>query len=114
MVRDNATTATVAADVTHELINLGAVAVVGGGGSVSGPPAVQAAVERNIPFGANQAAADAISGCTAAERANPAFVKSPTPVYGPLQCFNHRGLAFRTTATGYDWGTVAATYARAA
>ena len=110
-VRDNATIAAQSATVTNELIDRGAAAVVGGGGSVTGPPAAQAAVMRNIPFGANQAAADAISGCTAAELANPAVTKSAVPVYGPLQCFNHRGLAFRTTATGYQWGTVAATYA---
>ena len=112
VVRDNATTAATSAALTHELINQGAVAVVGGGGSISGPPAAQAAVERGIPFGANQSAADAISGCTAAERANSAVTKSPTPVYGPGTCWNHRGYAFRTTATGRQWGMVTAEYAR--
>jgi ABC-type branched-subunit amino acid transport system substrate-binding protein len=113
LVRDNRTTAEESAMVTHGLIDDGAVAVVGGGGSVTGPLAAQVAVERSIPFGANQAAADAISGCTAAELLDPAVTKSTTPVYGAGQCWNHRGLAFRTTATGRDWGTVAAAYARA-
>ena len=110
---DNQTTAATSAALTHELITQGAVAVVGGGGSITGPPAAQAAVERNIPFGVNQAAADAISGCTGAELANPAVTKSATPVFGAGQCWNHRGLVFRTTATGHQWGTVAASYARA-
>ena len=34
-------------------------------------------------------------------------------MYGAGLCWNHRGLVFRTTATGRDWGTVAAAYARA-
>ena len=112
LVRDNRTTATESATVTDRLIDDGAVAIIGGGGSVTGPPAAQAAVGRSIPFGANQAAADAISGCTAAELLDPTITKSPTPIYGAGQCWNHRGLAFRTTATGRDWGTVTAAYAR--
>ena len=112
LVRDNRTIAAESATVTHGLIDDGAVAVVGGGGSVTGPPAAQVAVERSIPFGANQAAADAISGCTAAELLDPAVTKSTTPVYGAGLCWNHGGLVFRTTATGRDWGTVAAAYAR--
>src|ERR671910_2542004 len=79
LVRDNRTTAAESALVTHDLIDDGAVAVVGGGGSVTGPPAAQVAVGRSIPFGANQAAADAISGCTAAELSDPAVTKSTTP-----------------------------------
>src|SRR5207253_704643 len=80
--------------VTQALINAGAVAIVGGGNSNNAPPAADLAVRHipPIPFGANQAAADSLSGCTAAELADPAITKSPTPVYAPGQCWNHHGL----------------------
>src|SRR5262245_12994734 len=112
LVHDNQSTVAGATAVTLQLIEAGAVALVGGGNSVFAPPAVQAAVQANVPFGVNQAAADSLSGCTAAELGNPAVIKSPTPVYAPGQCWNHRGLVFRTTTTGYEGGVVAARYAR--
>ena len=34
-------------------------------------------------------------------------------MYGAGRCWNNGGLVFRTTATGYNWGTVGASYARA-
>lgn len=112
VVRDNQSTVAGATAVTQQLIEAGAVALVGGGNSVVAPPAVQAAVQANIPFGVNQAAADSLSGCTAAELEDPAVIKSPTPVYAPGQCWNHRGLVFRTTTTGHQGGVVAARYTR--
>jgi ABC-type branched-subunit amino acid transport system substrate-binding protein len=111
-VRDVQTSAAVSAAVTRELLAAGAVAIIGGGASVTGPPAAQAAVEANVPFGSNQSAADAMSGCTAGELADPAVIKSLTPVWGPGRCWNHRGLVFRTTTTAFSWGTAGATYAR--
>jgi ABC-type branched-subunit amino acid transport system substrate-binding protein len=111
-VRDNQNNLAQSVAVTQALIQAGAVAVVGGGNSINAPPSAQVAVQSNIPFGANQAAADTLSGCTAAELADPAITKSMTPVYGPAQCWDHHGLVFRTTATGYQWGTVGARYAR--
>src|SRR4051812_10141095 len=113
MVRDNQTNATLAATLTTQLIDAGAVAMVGGGNSVVAPPAVQPAVQRGVPFGVNQAAADSLSGCTPADLANPAIVKSPTPVYASGQCWNNHGLAFRTTVSGYTGGVEAGKYARA-
>ena len=113
-VRDNQTNATLAATLTQQLIGAGAVALVGGGNSVVGPPAVQPAVQLGVPFGVNQAAADSLSGCTPAELANPAVVKSPTPVYAPGQCWNNHGLVFRTTVSGYTGGVEAGKYARGA
>ena len=113
-VRDVQGSATVSAGVTRDLLTAGAVALVGAGASVTGPPAAQLAVEFNVPFGSNQSAADNMTGCTAAELADPAVIKSATPVWGPGRCFNHRGLVFRTTTTGFSWGTTGATYARAA
>ena len=112
LVIDNQTSVPRGAPVTRELIAAGAVAIVGGGNSNIAPPAAQAAVEASIPFGANQAAADTLSGCTAAELADPAVTKSATPIYGPGQCWDNRDLVFRTTATGNQWGGVAARYAR--
>ena len=112
LLRDNTNTAARAAAVTNELIAAGAVAVVGGSSSTPGPPAAQAAVQANVPFGANQAAADSMSGCTAAELADPAVTKSATPVYGAGKCWDNHGLVFRTAATGNQFGTVAARYAR--
>ncbi len=111
-VRDNQGSAARSAAVTHELIDAGAVAVVGGGSSVTAPPAAQIAVDANVPFGANQAAADAMSGCTVAELADPAVIKSATPVYGAGRCWNNRGLVFRTRDTGYRLGELGARYAR--
>jgi len=112
-VRDNLGTAAGATAVTPALIAAGAVALVGGGASASGTPTAQVAVGSNIPLGANQSAADNMSGCTAAELADPTVIKSATPVYGAGRCWNNGGLVFRTTATGYNWGTVGASYARA-
>jgi branched-chain amino acid transport system substrate-binding protein len=114
VVGDNESNVTLAALVTQELIAAGAVALVGGGNSILAPLAVQAAVQEGIPFGVNQAAADALSGCTAAELADPSVMKSPTPVYGPGRCWDHHGLVFRTTTTGFQGGMVAAQYAREA
>jgi len=113
-VRDNQNNLAQSVAVTQALINAGAVAIVGGGNSNNAPPAADLAVRHipPIPFGANQAAADSLSGCTAAELADPAITKSSTPVYAPGQCWNHHGLVFRTTATGFQWGTVGARYAR--
>jgi ABC-type branched-subunit amino acid transport system substrate-binding protein len=113
-VRDNLNTAAGSTAAANALLAAGAVALVGGGASVTGPPAAQLAVVANVPFGANQSAADAMSGCTAAELADPTVTKSPTPVWGVGQCWNNRGLVFRTTATGFSWGTSGATYARTA
>ena len=111
-MRDVQTTAAASIAATRELLAAHPVALVGGGASVTGPPAAQLAVEANVPFGSNQSAADAMSGCTAAELANPAVTKSATPVWAPGRCWNHRGLVFRTTTTGFSWGTTGATYAR--
>ncbi|HEY0810345.1 MAG TPA: ABC transporter substrate-binding protein, partial [Longimicrobiales bacterium] len=110
--RDVMGSAAVSAAVTRELLGAGALAIVGAGASITAPPAAQLAVEANVPFGSNQSAADAMSGCTAAELANPAIIKSATPVWAPGRCWNHRGLVFRTTTTGFSWGTAGATYAR--
>jgi len=112
-VRDNLGTAAGANAVTPALIAAGAVALVGGGATASGTPTAQVAVGSNIPFGANQSAGDNMSGCTVAELADPTVIKSPTPVYGAGRCWNNRGLVFRTTTTGVNWGTVGASYARA-
>jgi len=112
LVRDNRSTATLSLAVTRELIAAGAVGVLGGGGSVTGVPAAQEAVGSNVPFGANQTSADVLSGCTAAELADPAVIKSPTPVYGPGTCWNHGGLFFRTRDTGYRLGQLGGRYAR--
>jgi len=111
-VRENLGTAAGSTTATTALLAAGAVALVGGGASVPGVPAAQLAVESNVPLGANQSAADAMSGCTVAELADPTVIKSPTPVYGSGRCWNNRGLVFRTTATGFSWGTSGATYAR--
>jgi ABC-type branched-subunit amino acid transport system substrate-binding protein len=111
-VRDNTNTAAGAAAVTSQLIAAGAVAVVGGAASTTGPPAALAAVQANVPFGANQAAADSMSGCTAAELADAAVTKSSVPVYGAGKCWDNHGLVFRTAATGNQFGTTAARYAR--
>jgi len=111
-VRDNLGTLAGALSATPPLIAAGAVALVGGGATTSGTPTAQLAVEANVPFGSNQSAGDNMSGCTAAELADPAVIKSATPVYGPGRCWNHRGLVFRTTTTGFSWGTTGATYAR--
>jgi ABC-type branched-subunit amino acid transport system substrate-binding protein len=54
-----------------------------------------------------------MSGCTVAELADPTVIKSPTPTYGAGRCWDHRGLVFRTTTTGFSWGTLGAAYARA-
>jgi ABC-type branched-subunit amino acid transport system substrate-binding protein len=113
LVRDNQSTVAGATAVTQQLIEAGAVALVGGGNSVLAPPAVQAAVQANITFGVNQAAADSLSGCTAAELGDPAVIKSATPVYAPGLCWDHHGLVFRTTTTGHLGGMAAARYARA-
>jgi ABC-type branched-subunit amino acid transport system substrate-binding protein len=112
VVRDVTHDATQSAALTQELIAAGAIAIVGGAGSVQAPPAAELAVASGIPFGANQAAADALSGCTAAELADPAVVKSDAPVYEPGQCWNSRGLFFRTTEPGYGSGQLSATHAR--
>ena len=111
-VRDNLGTAAGSAAATSAVLAAGAIALVGGGASVPGVPAAQLAVEANVPFGGNQSAADNMSGCTAAELADPAVTKSATPVYGAGRCWNNRGLVFRTTATGFSWGASGATYAR--
>jgi ABC-type branched-subunit amino acid transport system substrate-binding protein len=111
-VRDVQASAAVSAAVTQQLLALGAVAIVGAGASVTGPPAAQVAVDADVPFGSNQSAADAMSGCTAAELADPTVIKSATPVWAPGRCWHHRGLVFRTTTTGFSWGTMGATYAR--
>jgi len=113
-VRDNQNNAAQSVAVTQALINAGAVAIVGGGSSNNAPPAADLAVRLHIPIGANQAAADSLSGCTAAELDDPAVKSLETPVYGPGQCWKHDGFFFRTTATGFQWGTVGARYAREA
>ena len=112
-VRENLATAAGSIDATRALLAAGAVALVGGGASVTGPPAAQLAVESNVPLGANQSAADNMSGCTAAELADPTVTKSATPVYGVGTCWNTQGLVFRTTATGNSWGAQGARYTRA-
>jgi branched-chain amino acid transport system substrate-binding protein len=112
VVRDNAGSPAQASAITSELISRGAAAVVAGGGSPTAVASGQAAVLAGIPFGATQAAGDALSGCTPAELADPAVTPSTVPVYAPGQCWNHRGLAFRTTATTFEWGRLAAEYAR--
>src|SRR5213075_1648588 len=78
------------------------------------PPAVQPAVQLGVPFAVNQAAADSLSGCTPAELADPAVVKSATPVYAPGRCWNNHGLVFRITVSGYTGGVEAGKYARSA
>ena len=113
LVRDNqSTNAARSVAVTREMIDAGAIAIVGGGASVTAPPAAELAVQSNIPFGVNQAGADAMSGCTAAELADPGIVKSATPIYQAGSCWNHRGLVFRTRDTGYRLGGLGAAYAR--
>jgi ABC-type branched-subunit amino acid transport system substrate-binding protein len=113
VVRDNqSTNAALSAAITRELIDAGAIAIVGGGASVTAPPAAQVAVDANVPFGTYQAAADALSGCTAAELADPAVLKSATPVYEAGHCWNHRGLFFRTRDSGYRLGQLGAACAR--
>ena len=114
LIQDNETLTQLAPLVTQQLMNAGAVAIVGGGNSVIAPPAVLPAFVAGIPFGLNQAAADSLSGCTDAELADPAVTKSATPVYGPGVCWNNARLVFRTTSTGHLGGTVAAKYAREA
>jgi ABC-type branched-subunit amino acid transport system substrate-binding protein len=109
---NNETNTALVASVTQKLIDAGAVAVVGGGNSVLAPLAVPPAVQAEIPFGVNQAGADTLSGCTAAELDDPTVVKSATPVYAPEQCWDHRGFMFRTTSTGHQSGALSARYVR--
>jgi ABC-type branched-subunit amino acid transport system substrate-binding protein len=113
LVADNANIPAQSAAATRALIDAGAVVVVGGGNSATAPPAAQVAVESDVPLGAHQAAADRLSGCTAAELGDPSVIKSPTPVYGAGRCWDNGGLVFRTTLSGHEWGAVTASYARA-
>ena len=90
-VRDVGGLATVSAAVTAELLAAGAVGA-GRGRRLWDRPGSGAAGRRiQHSVWANQSAADNMSGCTAAELADPAVIKSPTPVYGPGRCWNHRG-----------------------
>jgi ABC-type branched-subunit amino acid transport system substrate-binding protein len=111
-VRDDRNDAATSTTVTQSLIAAGVDALVAGGASGTGVPAAQVAVASNIPLGAMRSAADNMSGCTAAELADPTVTKSDTPVYAAGSCWNNHGLVFRTTATGFNWGTSGATYAR--
>jgi ABC-type branched-subunit amino acid transport system substrate-binding protein len=112
LVRDNQGSAARSSAATQELIAGGAIAVVGGGGTNTAVPAAQVAFQSNVPFGANQAGGDVLSGCTVAELADPTVIKSATPVYGAGRCWNNRGLVFRTRDTGYRLGQLGARYAR--
>jgi branched-chain amino acid transport system substrate-binding protein len=113
LVRDDQSVAATSAAITQELIAAGADALVLGGASGTGPSAAQVAVASNVPVGAMRSAADNMSGCTAAELADPTVTKSETPVYAAGSCWNNHGLVFRTTATGYSWGAQGASYVRA-
>lgn len=91
-----------------------AVAVLGAPDGVATTiPSATAAIARGVPFGAYTASGEELTGCTAAQLADPDVTKSSTPIFQPGTCWDHKNLLIRTTPRYSVWGGTAASYLRA-
>ena len=95
---------TTAQAVTQQLVDAGVKAMTGIGANDTTAPNANIPVAAGVLLGTYIGTQDSLSGCSAAQLADGAITKSPTPSNAANTCWDNHGYHFRLSHRTFDWG----------